>query len=637
MVFPESIMPVRLSKLGVLVLDDYMEDVLMSLQHLGYVHVVDMKDRSALWEDIPKPYETSEQITSWEKYLSRLENLLKDLGIKKDYGLLDIFKPKEHTPIEISLEEELSLISDLENLLDNIEADVEDNIIRYRVIRNFLVMLNRTDIDVEMIRSSERLYVVLGQITLENMSLIEEKILNKAPYSRIYSFGKRRRKFIVLVSLKRFKESIDETLESEAFERVEIPDGLSGGAAECIRLIDGKMDETKRKNAELSTKLYDVANCKIERLKNMQKLGKTGRMFVLEAWVPKEQHKDVEETIRQSSQGYARTLVVEPDDPKSNVPTLLRERKILSSFRMITEMYGLPKYNEIDPTPFVAAFFIFFMGLMLGDISLGIIFLAGGFLIMRGAGSRSENMASLGKILACSGVSAIFFGFLSGQFMGGALEMLSEDQITLPVFWMSPADEPINFLVTVLVIGVFHILIGAVLGVINNYLNNRIRDMIGDQVSVFLLIAGTGIIVGTGQYQFVGYGMIGYIVVLAGLTALLLGKGVMGLLEITKIVSNIISYVRILALNMASTWMGRIFVLLGSMLVKIPFFGLVATIALLLFSQIFLVFISAFSTFAHAMRLHYVEFFGRFFMGGGVKFSPIEHKKYYTILKDEEE
>jgi V/A-type H+-transporting ATPase subunit I len=630
-------MPVRLSELRVLVLDDYMEDVLISLQHLGYVHVVDMKDRSALWEDIPKPYETSEQITSWEKYLSRLENLLEDLGIKKDYGLLDIFKPKEHTPIEISLEEELSLISDLENLLDNIEADVEDNIIRYRVIRNLLVMLIRTDIDVEMIRSSERLYVVLGQITLENMSLIEEKILNKAPYSRIYSFGKSRRKFIVIVSLKRFKESIDETLESEAFERVEIPDGLSGGAAECIRLIDGKIDETKRKNAELSTKLYDVANCKIERLKSMQKLGKTGRMFVLEAWVPKEQHKDVEETIRQSSQGYARTLVMEPDDPKINVPTLLRERKILSSFRMITEMYGLPKYNEIDPTPFVAAFFIFFMGLMLGDISLGIIFLAGGFLIMRGAGSRSENMASLGKILACSGVSAIFFGFLSGQFMGGALEMLSEDQITLPVFWMSPADEPINFLVIVLVIGVFHILIGAVLGVINNYLNHRIRDMIGDQVSVFLLIAGTGIIVGTGQYQFAGYGMIGYIVVLAGLTALLLGKGMMGLLEITKIVSNVISYVRILALNMASTWMGRIFVLLGSMLVKIPFFGLVATIALLLFSQIFLVFISAFSTFAHAMRLHYVEFFGRFFMGGGVKFSPIEHKKYYTILKDKEE
>ena len=637
MVFPQSIMPVRLSELRVLVLDDYMEDVLISLQHLGYVHVVDMKDRSALWEDIPKPYETSEQITSWEKYLSRLENLLEDLGIKKDYGLLDIFKPKEHTPIEISLEEELSLISDLENLLDNIEADVEDNIIRYRVIRNLLVMLIRTDIDVEMIRSSERLYVVLGQITLENMSLIEEKILNKAPYSRIYSFGKSRRKFIVIVSLKRFKESIDETLESEAFERVEIPDGLSGGAAECIRLIDGKIDETKRKNAELSTKLYDVANCKIERLKSMQKLGKTGRMFVLEAWVPKEQHKDVEETIRQSSQGYARTLVMEPDDPKINVPTLLRERKILSSFRMITEMYGLPRYNEIDPTPFVAVFFIFFMGLMLGDISLGIIFLAGGFLIMRGAGSRSENMASLGKILACSGVSAIFFGFLSGQFMGGALEMLSENQITLPVIWMSPADEPINFLVIVLVIGVFHILIGAVLGVINNYLNHRIRDMIGDQVSVFLLIAGTGIIVGTGQYQFVGYGMIGYIVVLAGLTALLLGKGMMGLLEITKIVSNVISYVRILALNMASTWMGRIFVLLGSMLVKIPFFGLVATIALLLFSQIFLVFISAFSTFAHAMRLHYVEFFGRFFMGGGVKFSPIEHKKYYTILKDKEE
>jgi V/A-type H+-transporting ATPase subunit I len=270
---------------------------------------------------------------------------------------------------------------------------------------------------------------------------------------------------------------------------------------------------------------------------------------------------------------------------------------------------------------------------MMGDISLGAILLLGGFLIYRGAGSRSEKMAALAKILLLSGVVSIVFGVLTGQFMGGAIELFSQGQVVLPIFWMSPADEPINFMLVVLVIGVIHLLAGLVLGVINNLANRQIRTMVGDQLSMLLMFLGGAIIVVTGNYQFEGYGMLGYSAVIGGLATLLIGKGPIGLLEITKIISNIISYVRILALNMASTWMGRTFVLLAGMLINIEYFGLPMAVILLLFSQFFLVFISSFSTFAHSMRLHYVEFFGRFFTGGGVNFSPLKCEKMYTELK----
>jgi V/A-type H+-transporting ATPase subunit I len=217
--------------------------------------------------------------------------------------------------------------------------------------------------------------------------------------------------------------------------------------------------------------------------------------------------------------------------------------------------------------------------------------------------------------------------------MGGAIELFSQGQIVLPIFWMSPADDPINFMLTVLVIGVIHLLVGLILGVINNLANRQIRTMVGDQISMLLMFLGGAIIVVTGNYQFEGYGVWGYSALIGGLAALLIGKGPIGLLEITKIISNIISYVRILALNMASTWMGRTFVLLAGMLINIEYFGLPISIILLLFSQFFLVFISSFSTFAHSMRLHYVEFFGRFFTGGGVNFSPLKCEKMYTELK----
>jgi V/A-type H+-transporting ATPase subunit I len=113
----------------------------------------------------------------------------------------------------------------------------------------------------------------------------------------------------------------------------------------------------------------------------------------------------------------------------------------------------------------------------------------------------------------------------------------------------------------------------------------------------------------------------------------LIGQGLSGLLEITKLLSNVISYVRILALNMASTWMARTFLLLGTMLVEIPIVGYLVTAILLFFSNIFIVFISTFATFAHALRLHYVEFFGRFFIGGGTKFSPLKAYRSYTIVR----
>ncbi|HDQ05477.1 MAG TPA: hypothetical protein ENN36_01990 [Candidatus Bathyarchaeota archaeon] len=629
-----KIMPVRMVKLKCLILDDYLEEVMIALQRLATVHLVSLQGSLSRWEKLPEPCKASDEIKFWEEISQRIEKILRKLNIKRDLGLLEeIFQPEKRKSFEITHREELKLLKDILNSVDSLENDIEENISRYKLVRSFLMEIRNLPIDVEKLHSSEELYITIGQTTTDNLLRIEKDIKQKLPHTVLYSKGKGRKKFLAIVALRRFEDQINSLLEDKPFEHISIPEDLTDDPTHCIRLIDNKQDEVLKRNGPLAMKLHDAVNCKIERLNALEKMGKTERLFILEGWIPEEQIEEVEKAVQKASKGYAKTLIEEPDEPERNIPTLLRKRKIIDSFEVITEMYGVPHYNEIDPTPVIALFFPFFVGIMMGDISLGAILLLGGFLIYRGAGSRSTKMADLAKILLLSGVISIVFGVLTGQFMGGAMELFSQGQIVLPILWMSPADDPINFMLTVLIIGVIHLLVGLVLGVINNLVNRQIRTMVGDQISMLLMFLGGAIIVVTGNYQFEGYGVLGYSALIGGLAVLLIGKGPIGLLEITKIISNIISYVRILALNMASTWMGRTFVLLAGMLINIEYFGLPMSIILLLFSQFFLVFISSFSTFAHSMRLHYVEFFGRFFTGGGVSFSPLKCEKMYTELK----
>jgi V/A-type H+-transporting ATPase subunit I len=629
-----KLMPVRMVKLNCLILDDYIEEVMIAIQRLAVVHIVSLKDSWSRWEKIPELYKASDEIKFWEDMSSRIEKNLRKLNIKRDLGLLEeIFQPEKRRNFEITHREELELLEDSRNILDKIENDIEENISRYRLVRSFLIEIMNLQIDVEDLRSSEELSITIGQTTTDSLSRIEKDIKRKLPHTVFYSDGKGRRRFVAIIALRRFEDEINSLLEDKPFEQVEIPEDLTGDPSHCIRLIDNKQDEVLRRTGPLAMKLNDSVKCKIERLKALEKMGKTENIFVLEGWVPKERAEEVEKVVQKASRGYAKTLIEKPDETEINIPTMLRKRKILDSFNVITEMYGVPSYNEIDPTPIIAIFFPFFVGVMMGDISLGIILLLGGFLINRGAGSRSKKMADLARILLLSGVISVVFGILTGQFAGGAIEMFSQGQIALPILWMSPADDPINFMLIVLVIGIIHLLVGLLLGVINNLANGQVRRMVGDQISVLLMFLGGGIVVITGNYQFEGYGILGYSSLIGGIAALLIGKGPIGILEITKIISNIISYVRILALNMASTWMGRTFVLLAGMLINLEYVGLPISLFLLLFSQFFLVFISSFSTFAHSMRLHYVEFFGRFFSGGGINFSPLKREKMYTKMK----
>ncbi len=620
-----ALAPVRMRKLRVLILDEYVDSVLQALQVDRNFHVLDIRKTQPRWEGLPQPFSMEEEIRQWQSIHVRIEKVLTVFGLKRELGLLEqLFRPRERSPIETSPEQEMELVNNAQTLMDAVEREIEEKIKKFQVARELLWELRAEKIDIEGLQPSERVYTKFGRISREEVIPLENELKSRIKYVSVYVSGKQRMRFVAVISLARFSEEIAEVVGKYRFKEIDIPKGLSGDPDSALRLLDTESSSILKRYERQIICLYDAVSAKIERLKTKEKLGKTERVFVLEGWVPEEREEKIKALIERAAEGHATAVVSPSDEPESEVPTLLKERKALGSFRMLTEMYGMPLYNEIDPTPFLAIFFILFVGLMSADVAIGTTIAVSSMLIRRGAGSRSKNMRNLSVILFCIGITVIIFGILTGEFMGGLIK--------LPVLWMTPADSPIEFLFIVIAIGMGHIIFGAVLGSLNNIFKRKYRNLMGDQLSAILLIASAAVFLSTGRFEFEGTNAAGYLMGIAGLAMLLIGKGLTGLLELTRLLSNVISYVRILALNMATAWMSRTFLLLGTLLIDVFLVGPFLTGILLLFSHFFIVFISVFATFAHSLRLHYVEFFGRFFIGGGTKFSPLASERAYTMI-----
>lgn len=621
-----ALTPIRMQKLRALILDETVDNVLRAVQSKGNVHIVDINRTLPQWENLAQSYTTEQEIRRWRSVLNRINRILSHLGLKKELGLIEqLFKPRGRALIEIDASEEMKLLSTAEDEVSSVEREVEENIEKFQIVRELLWELSNAKTDIEELRSTERLYIKFGKMANEEIPLLENELRSRVRYISMYAEGKKRTRFVALVSLCRFSEEIEKIISNYRFQEIPFPKEISGTPNSCLRFLDSQSSNILKKYERQILCLHDAVLAKIERLKIKENLGKTKRIFVLEAWIPEEEKQDIKSVIHEAAEGYATITVSPPDEPESEIPTLLKDRNVIGSFRMLTEMYGVPLYNEIDPTPFLAIFFTFFVGLMSADLAIGTTIIVSSLLIRRGAGSRSKNMKNLSVVLLCIGISTIFFGILMGEFMGGLAE--------LPVLWMSAAEDPISFLLIVIGIGMGHLVFGSILGFLNNLYKKQFRRIVGEQLSTLLLIGSAAIFLVTGEFEFQGTSLVGYVMGIIGLAALMLGKGPIGLLELTRLLSSVISYVRILALNMATAWMGRTFVLLGTLVVGTYLIGPVLNGTILLFSHFFIVFISVFATFAHALRLHYVEFFGRFFIGGGTRFSPLASEREYTVLK----
>jgi V/A-type H+/Na+-transporting ATPase subunit I len=337
-------------------------------------------------------------------------------------------------------------------------------------------------------------------------------------------------------------------------------------------------------------------------------------LFVIEGWLPAPRVSDLEQRV-ETTLGHdvvVSTIGVE-DWRGDSAPVALHNPPLFRPFEVLTRMLPLPKYGTIDPTPFVAIFFPGFFGLMVGDLGYGLMLavLAGMVWLKSEPESTRRSIATVG--LACSS-SVIAFGALFGEFFGSLGLVIG----LRPVFNREQATIP--FLTLAVALGGVHIMLGLVLATLTAWRRGHRREAVGRGVALGMLILTALLLLAALEVLPEHFFTPLVVAILVAFTVLVALEGVVAVIELLSTVGHILSYARIMALGTASLMLAivanEMVGAMGSVLVGVVF--------ALLFHLVNFA-IGLFSPTIHALRLHYVEFFGQFFSPGGAEYRPLGH------------
>lgn len=395
-----------------------------------------------------------------------------------------------------------------------------------------------------------------------------------------------------------------------------------------INKIEEKIVELKKQVAseKLTSleNLYDYLENEKELKSVQRKIVTTENTFYLEGWIP-------EGFKIKNNKDY----IIKYRKPEENedYPVYIKNNKLVAPFESITNMYSVPNKKEIDPNPIMSIFFILFFGMMLSDAGYGIILtLAATFIVKKAKYKKGEG--SLMKLLIPCGISTILWGFLFGSFFG--------DLIKIPPV-INPLKDVMQLMGLALLLGIIHIYIGMFIKAIELIKERKIFSAIFDIGFWYLTLTGTFLLVIPIIAGDIGiWSEVGKYLALTGAVGLLLTqgrnkKGIIGkitgglgsLYNITSYFSDVLSYSRLMALCLSTGVIAQV----GNLLAKMvnPLFGIL--IALIVHSVN--IANSALGSYVHTSRLQYVEFFGKFYEGGGTEFSPLKCKNKYTNIKEE--
>ena len=271
---------------------------------------------------------------------------------------------------------------------------------------------------------------------------------------------------------------IDAIYASLHFERIKLPDAYYGTPEESYQSIKSKMTDINKEldgiYLEIKTRLQDISeqlmlahqtvtvlsqNFDVRKLAACTREKEKGDVFyILCGWISL---KDSIKLLAEAEKDPLVYCVCDDSQAEADIkpPTKLKNPKLFKPFEMFIKMYGLPAYNEIDPTLFVAITYSFIFGIMFGDVGQGICLIIGGLLIYF---LKKMNIAA---IVALAGVFSTIFGFMYGSIFGF-------ETILTPI-WLSPRENVMTMLITSVGFGVFLILLAMVINIVNSV---RARD-----------------------------------------------------------------------------------------------------------------------------------------------------------------
>ena len=345
----------------------------------------------------------------------------------------------------------------------------------------------------------------------------------------------------------------------------------------------------------------------LERAKVVSKFGKSNLNHYMKGWICYKDKSKLDSIIKK----YDDSCVIFYTEPKLEelAPTKFNNHKLVKPFESLVTFLSIPKSNEIDPSLLFAIFLPMFFGFVMGDLGYSLIVLLGAYFVRNKYFKKTGFGRNLLTILCYSSLWGIFFGIIFGEGFGFDFEF-EIFGIFFPL--MKRITDVITLFGISLIFGFIHMLLGYILGAIQTYKMKKMREFYVNVIWILMQLSWLLMALG---HVTIGLYIMGILTILV-----LYFNGLMGILDITSLFGNIVSYVRLGAVGLS----GVIFSMMINMIKpdgSQGFFIILTTILFVIFT-IFAIILSIYSGLIQSGRLHAVECLSKFFEGGGYFFEP---------------
>lgn len=663
--------PEKMKQLNILVFDQDIDAVTEKIISLEAIHLVSVNELEA-WGKTMGSVAIEQKNDRCQDSLIRIKHILAECKNCTPDILGSSLRCEEEELKEGLNENRKINVDAIENKLDEIELKIAPILLQRKSLREQLTTKKHIYAQIKMFSSDFLLFNARGKYSF--LEVVSGKVKN------IYA-DKIRRELIdvphmlmpvqviddftlmLIIVLKKDKAVLDKALKMSLFENVALPGEISnitGDVKSELRNHISKLEEQildqESKLKHISKKfindlmLYEkILKAKCMLMKTKSYFKKTNRTYLISGWIPQDKRDLLSKELSSVTSG--RCYLEEQDtmdvagvkEGKTEVPVRFKNPSFLKPFEFITKAFGLPKYNTIDPTFFVAITFFIMFGAMFGDIGHGFMLcLVAGILSY----IKKGNLRRVGMLVAYCGVSSIIFGALYGSVFG------VEDLI--PALWMHPMRNIMHFMKVAVFFGVGVISIGITLNIINCIKTKNIVKGIFDKAGLVggLLYWGC---IGIISMNFIAKDIsLRPVVILSiiGLPVFLLllrdpiiklfnprhkmfheGIGmyiIETIIEIGEIfigyMSNTVSFIRVAAFSLAHTGLFIAVFSLVNFVSKLSG-GVVYSTIILIVGNLFIVIFEGLIVTIQGLRLEYYEFFSKFFIGGGKEYRPVKAEK----------
>lgn len=586
----------------------------------------------------------------YTKILNKISDLLNGLGIN---GELEEITEDDLINVDVTeIENEVASISRKIDRISRFKKKLVKEEERLEDLKRHVLLMKNMDLDLAELKNLSYISLIFGRVNRNDFERLIKNIVD-LPILTLEVYRDEECVWFFTFTKKENEERAHSILDSVYYTELELPSRVKGEPREILSRAEHRLKRIKIAYDEISLEKKKFKHLYGKKLKKFYKklkllniidgisnqyYGEVDHLFIVNGWIPEDREREFKEKLENDFSDiiYA-SQKVNPDNKNENPPTVLRNKKWVKPFESLVELYGTPRYGEIDPSPFMAVTYLLIFGMMFGDVGQGLVFAFLGWFIYKGWIKVGNSI--VGQLLISLGLSSTFFGFLFGSIFGV--------EHVLPALWIRPMKNIMFWLGLTIGFGVIMMIISMIFNLINSFRNNDIGEGVFSRHGLigifFYIFALSSLIFYLTKGKLIFDLPITVFLLVFPLILIMLEKPLVNLIKNKKRIlpakpgsyfleavfevfdtlisylSNTVSFVRIGAFTLNHIGLFMAVFMLADMIENS-----LGSILIIIAGNILIMTLEALVVAIQVLRLEFFELFGKFFKGDGNKFSPVK-------------